>query len=104
MMMIIGVKDNDVARGRSRHKEVPVCCFARSGGDETRGRLSLRLDQPSIHLFDTVLLSQSGDDDYLPKTLSNLLAKKHIVESLSNLFFLVQIPINSLFAIVRVVI
>ena len=51
MMMIIGVKDNDVARGRSRHKEVPVCCFARSGGDETRGRLSLRLDQPSIHLY-----------------------------------------------------
>ena len=83
MMMIFGVKDNDVSRGRSRHKEVPVCCFARSGGDETRGRLSLRLDQPSIHLysvqihlFDTVLLSQSGDDDYLPKTLSNLLAKK----------------------------
>ena len=69
MMMIIGVKDNDVPRGRSRHKEVPVCCFAWSGGDETRGRLSLRLDQPSTHLFDTVLLSQFGDDDFLPKAL-----------------------------------
>ena len=87
MMMIIGVKDNDVARGRSRHKEVPVCCFARSGGDETRGRLSLRLDQPSIHLFDTVLLSQSGDDDYLPKTLSNLLAKKNILWKVCQIYF-----------------
>ena len=100
MMMIIGVKDNDVPRGRSRHKEVPVCCFARSGGDETRGRLSLRLDQPSTHLFDTVLLSQLGDD-YLPKALSNLLAKQNqtysgksviILESLSKIFFLVQSP------------
>ena len=87
MMMIIGVKDNDVARGRSRHKEVPVCCFARSGGDETRGRLSLRLDQPSIHLFDTVFLSQCVDDDYLPKTLSNLLAKKNILWKVCQIYF-----------------
>ena len=101
MMMIIGGEDNNVPRGRSRHKEVPVCCFAWSGGDETRGRLSLRLDQPSTHLFDTVLLSQLGDDDYLPKALSNLLAKQNqtysgksviILESLSKIFFLVQSP------------
>ena len=89
MMMIFGVKNNDVPRGRSRHKEVPVCCFARSGGDETRGRLSLRLDQPSTHLFDTVLLSQLGDDDYLPKALSNLLGEQNQTysgKSVKNIF------------------
>ena len=88
MMMIIGGEDNDVPRGRSRHKEVPVCCFARSGGDETRGRLSLRLDQPSTHLFDTVLLSQLGDD-YLPKALSNLLGEQNQTysgKSVKNIF------------------
>ena len=89
MMMIIGGEDNDVLRGRSRHKEGPVCCFSRSGGVETRGCLSLRLDQPSTHLFDTVLLSQLGDDDYLPKALSNLLAKQNQTysgKSVKNIF------------------
>ena len=106
MMMIIGVKDNDVPRGRSRHKEVPVCCFARSGGDETRGRLSLRLDQPSTHLFDTVLLSQLGDwmIIYPRRYLIYWVNKtKLILESLSKIFFLVQSPKNSLLATVRVV-
>ena len=106
MMMIFGVKNNDVPRGRSRHKEVPVCCFARSGGDETRGRLSLRLDQPSTHLFDTVLLSQLGDwmiiypRHYLIYWVNKT---KLILESLSKIFFLVQSPKNSLLATVRVV-
>ena len=106
MMMIIGGEDNDVPRGRSRHKEVPVCCFARSGGDETRGRLSLRLDQPSTHLFDTVLLSQLGDwmIIYLRHYLIYWVNKtKLILESLSKIFFLVQSPKNSLLATVRVV-
>ena len=106
MMMIIGGEDNDVLRGRSRHKEVPVCCFARSGGDETRGRLSLRLDQPSTHLFDTVLLSQLGDwmIIYPRRYLIYWVNKtKLILESLSKIFFLVQSPKNSLLATVRVV-
>ena len=102
MMMIFGVKNNDVPRGRSRHKEVPVCCFARSGGDETRGRLSLRLDQPSTHLFDTVLLSQLGDwmiiypRHYLIYWVNKT---KLILESLSKIFFFVQSPKDSLLAI-----
>ena len=106
MMMIIGGEDNDVLRGRSRHKEGPVCCFSRSGGVETRGCLSLRLDQPSTHLFDTVLLSQLGDwmIIYPRRYLIYWVNKtKLILESLSKIFFLVQSPKNSLLATVRVV-